>query len=365
MVVEYPNQGNDAVFASIDYVLPANVESLILQGSATQATGNGGNNSIFGNANDNLLHGGGGGDDTFFGGAGNDAYYVDSQADGVFENANAGIDTVYAWGSYALLTEVENLVLVENSVALDGSGNWLDNTITGNAHANVLSGGGGADLLGGGGGNDTIAGGTGIDTAAFSGNRADYAVAYDNAAHRFTVTDLRAAMPDGIDTVSGVEFFRFADTTIDTLSVAAQTVNHAGGTRTVTAFDVTDSLPWTSRISSYDAADRLTAETFNQDNGTAWTNAYDAANAFPWNWSTTHFDEHGHGMSQMTANDDGTFTLGVHDPDGVQEWADLAVVFDAGWNVVTQSGVGHDGTALAAPAIWAALDVVAWHMHPI
>jgi len=43
--------------------------------------------------------------------------------------------------------------------------------------------------------------------ATFSGHRADYAIGYDNAAHSFTVTDLRAAMPDGIDTVSGVELF--------------------------------------------------------------------------------------------------------------------------------------------------------------
>lgn len=142
-------------------------------------------------------------------------------------------------------------------------------------------------------------------------------------------------------------------------------MNNAGGTRTVTAFDVTDSLPWASGVSSWDAANRLTAETFNQDNGTAWTNAYDAANAFPWSWSTTHVDEHGHGMSQMTANDDGTFALGVHDPDGLQEWADLAIVFDAGWNIVTQGGVRHDGTALTAPAIAAVLDIVAWYSHPI
>jgi Ca2+-binding RTX toxin-like protein len=366
VVVEYPNQGNDTVLASINYVLPADVENLTLvEGSgATSATGNGANNVIVGNSNDNLLHGGAG-DDAFYGGTGNDSYYVDSQADAVIEYEDAGIDTVYASGSYALLTETENLVLVEGSAALDGTGNWLGNTITGNAHAGVLSGGAGADLLAGGAGNDTIEGGAGIDTAVFSGNRADYAIAYDGAAHSFTVTDLRATMPDGIDTVSGVEFFRFADTTIDTLSVAAQTVNHAGGTRTVTAFDVTDSLPWASHVSSYDAADRLTAETFNQDNGTAWTNAYDAAHAFPWDWSTTHFDEHGNTMSKVTANDDGTFALDVHDAGGVEDWADLAIVFDAGWNIVTQSGVRHDGNTVPVPAIAAALDLVTWHMHPI
>ena len=74
VVIENANEGNDTVYASIDYGLTANVDNLILQGSANlQAYGNNGVNALFGNSGNNILNGEGGADH-MFGGAGNDVY---------------------------------------------------------------------------------------------------------------------------------------------------------------------------------------------------------------------------------------------------------------------------------------------------
>src|SRR5262245_19945781 len=75
--------------------LSANVENLVLQGSADlQGYGNGLANAIYGNSGNNLIDGGTGAD-MMFGGAGNDAYFIDDAGDAVFENPDEGNDAVF------------------------------------------------------------------------------------------------------------------------------------------------------------------------------------------------------------------------------------------------------------------------------
>lgn len=101
-------------------------------------------------------------------------------------------------------------------------GNWkIDDlsfssvpTYMGGVGNDILVGSGQDDRFHGGSGNDTITGNAGNDTAIYSGNRVNYVVTYNAATQSFTIADQRAGSPDGVDTVSGVEQFQFADGTI-------------------------------------------------------------------------------------------------------------------------------------------------------
>ena len=64
--------------------------------------------------------------------------------DTIVENADEGIDTVQASGTWVLANELENLTLT-GTAAINGTGNAADNVLTGNSGANVLTGGAGDD----------------------------------------------------------------------------------------------------------------------------------------------------------------------------------------------------------------------------
>jgi Ca2+-binding RTX toxin-like protein len=152
-VVENAGDGIDTVYASVNYTLTANVENVVLTGSAPlTATGNELANWMEGNSGANVLDGRAGAD-AMLGNDGNDAYFVDNAGDQVIEQPGEGIDTVYASIGYTLGANVENLVLI-GPADINGTGNGGWNWMQGNSGANTLDGGCGADAMYGGGGND-------------------------------------------------------------------------------------------------------------------------------------------------------------------------------------------------------------------
>jgi len=207
VVIENPGEGYDIIYSTLaNYVLSANVELLQILGNGSTITGTagddvisgsngddnisgvGGNDSLFGNNGNDILNGGDGNDrlfggagndilyggngndqltgnagtDTLYGGVGDDLYVVDDATDVVIENAGEGTDTVYTTLSYTLTSNVENLILAGSS-NLTGTGNELDNAISGNSGQNTLYGGDGNDTLSGQNQNDTLYGGNGND----------------------------------------------------------------------------------------------------------------------------------------------------------------------------------------------------------
>jgi len=165
IIEELASAGFDTVETSGTYVLSANLENLILTGTANiNGFGNGDGNEIEGNSGNNILDGKGGAD-TMIGGDGNDTYYVDNIGDFVLENGT-GIDTVVSSIDYDLsgttLATIENLSL--SGSAFRGIGNAGNNVIIGNTINNLLEGRGGNDTITGGEGNDTLQGQLGNDT---------------------------------------------------------------------------------------------------------------------------------------------------------------------------------------------------------
>lgn len=132
-------------------------------------TGGAGNDTIHGGLGDDTIYGGlgndtlqgGTGGDAMYGQAGDDVYHVDSADDQVYEPADSGIDTVFAYVNHTLSDHVETLVLRDS--VYHGTGNNRNNNIRGNSSQNLLEGLAGDDNLDGYYGNDTLKGGDGND----------------------------------------------------------------------------------------------------------------------------------------------------------------------------------------------------------
>lgn len=164
--------GVDTVVSSVSRNLGANLENLILAGTAAiTGAGNSLHNDVTGNNNSNTLYGfegddyldGSGGADTLFGANGNDIYVVDDVNDITVESSpTGGNDTVQSWISRNLNANFENMLLL--GTAQTAYGNVLNNVLTGNDSANNLYGFDGADTLNGGEGADQMFGADGDDT---------------------------------------------------------------------------------------------------------------------------------------------------------------------------------------------------------
>jgi Ca2+-binding RTX toxin-like protein len=187
-VFELPDEGTDMVMSSASFTLSAFVENLTLTGdavivavgnalankivgnsAANNLVGDAGNDTLTGNEGDDFLNGEAGAD-SMAGGTGNDAYVVDDIGDKIMEGGPASdSDEVSSAISYVLGNNLEDLLLDDAGGAINGTGNALNNAITGNDSDNVLSGLAGNDTLDGGLGDDLLLGGAGRDVLMISG----------------------------------------------------------------------------------------------------------------------------------------------------------------------------------------------------
>lgn len=164
-IVENTDEGVDTVYSSASYKLAENIENLTLvdpvffSTEPINATGNNLNNILTGNNSSNILDGGLGAD-VLAGGGGDDTYITDGD-DTIIEELY-GIDTVLSSGDYSLGENLENLTLVGLSAVI-GTGNGLNNVLTGSDADNLLNGHPGNDHIFGGVGDDTLIGGAGFD----------------------------------------------------------------------------------------------------------------------------------------------------------------------------------------------------------
>ncbi len=181
--------------------------------------------------------------ETVWDGGGVDTYDLSNYTTNLSINLNPGATSVFSSTQLAYLGDghyasgnVYNAYLYNGDArsyidnAIGGSGN---DTIIGNAIANTLNGGGGNDTISGGAGNDSIIGGAGTDTAVYSGSRASYLVSYNSTTQTFSVADQRSGGPDGTDTVTGVEYFQFADGTVASASLTTTVIEALGSTSLV------------------------------------------------------------------------------------------------------------------------------------
>lgn len=189
-----------------------------------EMTGGGGDDDLDGGEGDDWLWGGTG-DDEIDGGAGDDVVVVTDWGDWVVDTGG-GTDTVEATVSMRLGRGVENLVLGGGAPAgarlavdaaapvvrgLKGTGNALDNAITGSAGGDRLFGRGGDDRLVGDAGDDRLVGGSGADRLE-GGAGADTFVLVDGA-DRDRVADFRADQGDAIE-IHSAAVRRFGQLTI-------------------------------------------------------------------------------------------------------------------------------------------------------
>ena len=165
----------NTVKSSVSYTLGDFLDNLELLGNFDlSGTGNNATNHILGNAGNNVLSGNveyvpGNDDDadTLEGGEGDDTYIIWFANDKVIETGVGDYDIVKSVASFTLGANIEELVLFRTDIdPVDGTGNELDNKITGSQQGNKLSGVGGNDSINGGimDGADTIDGGVGDDT---------------------------------------------------------------------------------------------------------------------------------------------------------------------------------------------------------
>ena len=178
------------------------VDFAIIVGNNAQIRGGAGNNMVYGDYTDqNIVLGVG--NDTLHGGGGND--YIGSLGGNDLLYGDAGNDTLSG-----------------------GEGN------------DSLFAGDGNDWLVGGAGNNLLDGGAGDDTVELSGNYAQYTIGtYNSTTNSYTITG-----PGGTDTLTNIEYLKFADRIFDFADPYAEVSSHHGNGDLLIGIGAIGMLAW-------------------------------------------------------------------------------------------------------------------------
>jgi VCBS repeat-containing protein len=280
---------------------------------------------------------------TMWDGGGNDTYDFSNYTTNLTVNLNPGGWTTVsatqlaslgggkmAAGNIAnsLLFNGDTRSLIEN--AIGGSGN---DKIIGNIADNRLTGGRG---------NDVLDGGLGTDTAWYSGLISNY-VWVQNADGSWTITDLRGAGFDGVDTLWNIELLQFLDGVvgIGTYTPPLVVINSAPVITSAAA-----------AVSLKEWADKSADEAANTPHNASGVLTFTDANAG---------DTHTASFKPQGSNYLGTFTLGgVNESAGSLNWSfsvlDSAIDYLKAGQTLTQKynvtiDDGRGGTAMQTVTI--------------
>lgn len=166
-VLENLSEGIDTIYTTVSYVLPENVENLILIGDGDiNGGGNGLDNTLIGNSANNYISGGGGadlidakegndtleggiGDDTLIGGAGNDSFIYNLGNDLDAISDTEGEDTLHFTAGFSLdnvalrVAETEGVLIahvrVLNAGGCEIADQGFDFTVSKDAQGNYVS----------------------------------------------------------------------------------------------------------------------------------------------------------------------------------------------------------------------------------
>lgn len=225
-----------------------------------------------GNGNDSLegsSYFGGGGTDTLIGGLGDDHYvfaWENGAGSAVIEKANEGNDTVYTAFDYVLGPNLEKLVIYEVNRDINGTGNGLANTISGNSLRNILDGAGGADNLVGYKGDDTYivdnAGDQVIDGIGEGANdrvfaHVSYALAAGDQIEELRTTDQSGT---GAINLTGNEFYNVVHG-----NEGANTLNGGHGDDTLVGHGGADKFLFDTALNAANNVDRIIGFVVNVD----------------------------------------------------------------------------------------------------
>jgi Ca2+-binding RTX toxin-like protein len=228
IVISAANAAGDTMI-SIEGVAGSNFNDIFIGGAGNDIFyGNGGNDSFTSSAGSDLMDGGAGFDSVSYAGS---ASAISINLDtGVASGGDAAGDVLIGIEAITGSSVGDSLIGTAGSQSLYGGGG--SDMLDGGAGDDYLNGGDGNDIIVAGAGNDSIDGGNDVDVLVLGGSWSEYTISYNSGSQIYTLFYGGLGASSGIDTVSRVETFQFADGTLtafDSINDAPNAISWTSG----------------------------------------------------------------------------------------------------------------------------------------